>query len=143
MTVTIDDLAAKLTAQSKDYFEFMRLVRVTEADVDAYEERAGATLPQPYREAMCQLGVGELPFGELYGPDPEGEYDGLAAAQELGIEGFLPLAPNGCGDYYGLIRDGDAFRPTVHFADHEESYAVKDTGSDIVSFLARHGFNLG
>jgi len=143
MTVTLDDLATKLAAQSEGYFEHMRLVLVTEADVDAYEQRAGAALPETCRQAMCQLGVGELPFGELYGPDPEGEFDGLTAAEELGIEGFLPLSSNGCGDYYGLVRDGEMFRPTVHFADHEEAYAVTDTGSDIVAFLARHGFNLG
>lgn len=44
--MTLDDLAVKLAAQSEDPFEVTSLVRVTEADVDAYEERAGAMVPE-------------------------------------------------------------------------------------------------
>jgi hypothetical protein len=102
----IPDLAERLGPPP----DFLRHLKPTPADVDELERATGAQLPSEYRELLLELGCGELLFGVLRGPDPDGDV---------------------------LLRDGDAFGADVYAFDRETNSDPKPTGLDVVDFVSR------
>ena len=50
-------------------------------------------------------------------------------------EDFLPIATNGCGDYFALRRDEGLWGPTVWLLDHEISWQARRVHEDILDWL--------
>lgn len=100
----------------------------SESDIALAEESLGATLPQCYREFVKEFGGGYFALGNVFSVDPKSDWNIVRRNAVACIHGFVCVADNGVGDYYGFrVADGKC-EECIHFWDHEEPNSLKETG---------------
>lgn len=103
------------------------------------EADMGVILPDQFKRHLYRHGSGDLVFSSIYSPDPELERS-LWTNYEYMPDNrtkFLPIADNGCGDYYGFpIVDGRC-TDSICWADHDSDFAINETKyADFNAFIA-------
>ena len=113
----------------------------TEEVIDALGVRVGMRIPDELRAWLLRCNCGMIGPGGMYGACPdspnldiEGKYPSVSPWRR---NGWIPVAGDGCGDYYVL----DTTRTTrnghpVLFLDHEESV---ETYCDKVGYVVASG----
>ena len=107
--------------------------------LEQIEAETGVILPLQYKRHLCRHGSGDFAFSSVYSPDPDRESSLWSSYEDMpenrGL--FLPVADNGCGDYYGFrIVNGKCIDP-VCWVDHESGYAIAEPEyADFNTFLA-------
>lgn len=103
------------------------------------EVEMGVRLPDQYKHHLCRHGSGDFAFSSIYSPDPELEWSlwNDYAYMPASRGQFLPIADNGCGDYYGFrIVNGKCTDP-ICWAGHESNYAITEPKyADFNTFIA-------
>lgn len=140
--MTVDEfeqLVARARAEdpSSDYGT---VLPATPAQVAAAEQALGVTFPPEYVEFVRRYGGGEFGLGAVYSVAP-GEWSVVERNSDhyLPLAGFVAVAPNDMGDYYGFEHVCGRCGSQVRFLDHEtESLAGPDVAQpydDLFEFL--------
>ena len=92
----------------------------TAEQVAAAEKALGVRFPSEYVQFVRRYGGGEFGLGAVYSV-ADGEWNVVDRNGEyyLPFPGFVAIAPNYMGDYYGFLHDGRRCESAVRFLDHE------------------------
>ena len=133
-------MIADLKAREPFLFESERDQPLSDDRIREIEKEKQIKLPDSYRHHLMTKGAGDFGYGMIYSPDPN---SGWSLWKEYvymdGMEDqILPIADNGCGDYYCLpIAEGGVCHDHIVWADHEQDYRVTESDySDFRSFVA-------
>ena len=108
-------------------------------DLRAFEQEFGCVFPASYRYFAMLHGCGDFIFTAVLSPLPESIFHIGNATCALGPH-FLPIAENGCGDYYGFPCEAGICRDSIVFTAHEKEYATQPANyKDFFSFLVADG----
>jgi hypothetical protein len=115
-------------SQHPMWFELERELPVTMDEVVDFEDQSGYCLPSHYIYFASNYGCGYFAFTVVLSIRPGAWYlvDRMPSLP-CHDEPFVPIAENGCGDFYGfLVRQG-VCTEQVYFADHEHHYCPAPT----------------
>lgn len=114
---------------------------VSHAEIEALGQRIGMPIPDELRQWLARCNCPPIGPGGLFGICPENDFVDIEAHYRLRPHwrenGWIPVAGDGCGDYY--VLDTAATTRSGHpilFLDHEE--AVRDS-CDTVSYVVASG----
>ncbi|MCK7593172.1 SMI1/KNR4 family protein [Pseudomarimonas salicorniae] len=134
-----DEFAKAVAASQNNETWLLFPVPVPEEAISKAEALLGVQLPADYKHILHDYGAGDFHYVELLTP-AVGSGGGLVGENEelraRGVEGFVAVSPNGCGDYYGFRSIGGRCTPEVYFWDHEvESISDDPVAGSILDFL--------
>jgi hypothetical protein len=115
----------------------------TPSEIKAWENAHGATLPLEYQQVVGTWGAGDLGLVSLFSVKPGWRSIDAQVALAKGLlpKQFVPIADNGCGDYYGFKVSSGACEARIYFADHESGFTLEKTEfEDLYEYIARNCF---
>jgi hypothetical protein len=126
-------------AQTKAWALSERETPTRPGEIEAFERARGVSLPAEYAHIASKYGCGDFGFARLLsvraGPWHIGDVPGMPLD-------FVPISPNGCGDFYGFGVLKERCQSAIVLANHEEGYALNPTEfSDLYEYLHRYGLH--
>ena len=102
--------------------------------IENFEKRYSIVLPEKYRLFISEFGGGYFGYANIYSLDINSNYF-IMKHKLLVPKSYLPIADNGCGDYYVLKCNGEHCSDSVYFYTHD-SQEINDTiYHDILEYL--------
>ena len=103
-------------------------------EIENFEKRYSIVLPEKYRLFISEFGGGYFGYANIYSLDINSNYF-IMKHKLLVPKSYLPIADNGCGDYYVLKCNGEHCSDSVYFYTHD-SQEINDTiYHDILEYL--------
>jgi hypothetical protein len=98
------DASLDAFARTKAWAMCERESPVSAEEVLEYEQSSGISLPPEYVHVVRTFGPGQFGFAEVFSVRPGEWYIDVhrATAPEL-PQNFVPVSPNGCGDFYVFL----------------------------------------
>jgi hypothetical protein len=111
------------------------------AELDDLQARLGCGIPPPLRAWLSVCRGARIGPGGLFGPRPDAPSLDMAWMRDLypqwAESGLLPVAGDGCGNYYVLAEDGTVgFVDTMKDPDHIDRRVAGNLLSFMTSLLA-------
>jgi hypothetical protein len=128
-------------AQTKAWALSEREKHIAPGEIEAYELARGFRLPPEYAHVASKYGCGDFGFAQLLsvraGSWHIADFPGMPP-------NFVPISPNGCGDFYGFAVLNGHCQSGIVFANHEEGYALNATEfPDLYEYLHHYGLHAG
>ena len=103
-------------------------------EIKHFEKICGITLPGKYKLFISEFGGGYFGYTNIYSLDNNSNYF-IMKHKSFVPDSYLPIADNGCGDFYVLKYKGEYCSDRIYFYTHDSQEISETKYHDILEYL--------
>jgi hypothetical protein len=140
--MTFDEFSSLVASSRVQYPKWFGLDSdrlATDSELTHAQLQLGVAFPEAYRWFLKEFGGGFFALGTIYSVLPDSEWNVVDVNRRWGVsKGFIAIADNHCGDFYGFRYEGSQCAPQVWFYDHYGAEWLPTPFKDFLDFVHEH-----
>lgn len=114
---------------------------LTKQEIKEFQKKNNIILPEKYCDFLAEYGGGYFGYANIYSLDSNSNFY-LLLHRQFSKPEYLPIADNGCGDYYVVKVENNTCFDKIYFYD-KETEEIQDTSyEDILEYLLGAGLKI-
>ena len=110
-------------------------------EIEHFEKIYSIALPEKYKLFISEFGGGYFGYANVYSLDNASNYF-IMKHKSYVPNSYLPIADNGCGDFYVLKCNGEYCSDRIYFYTHDSQEITETTYQDILEYLLDVGLKV-
>ena len=102
--------------------------------IEDFEKIYRMVLPEKYKLFIIEFGGGYFGYANIYSLDNSSNYF-IMKHKSFVPNGYLPIADNGCGDFYVLKCNGEYCSDKIYYYTHDSQEITETAYHDILEYL--------
>lgn len=102
--------------------------------IEDFEKIYRMVLPEKYKLFIMEFGGGYFGYANIYSLDNSSNYF-IMKHKSFVPNGYLPIADNGCGDFYVLKCNGEYCSDKIYYYTHDSQEITETAYHDILEYL--------
>lgn len=103
-------------------------------EIEHFEKSYGVALPEKYKLFISEFGGGYFGYANIYSLDKSSNYF-VMKHKSFVPSSYLPIADNGCGDFYVLKCNDNYCSDRIYFYTHDSQGITETKYLDILEYL--------
>lgn len=103
-------------------------------EIEDFEKIYRIVLPEKYKLFISEFGGGYFGYANIYSLDNNSNYF-IMKHKSFVPNGYLPIADNGCGDFYVVKYNGEYCFDKIYYYTHDSQEITETAYHDILEYL--------